>query len=277
MVDSLFDKGAIDTRVPGVAANRPRPRFFFEHATRPGLGSMKRGMTSKNVLLLRVLGGLEASWGGQRCHLRPKLGEILTLIALRGPIRRATLITLLFPAGDGPASLKRTLTELRAALRGTGVRIAGVEELSLEGPVWVDAVELERALASGADVETVLGLYCGALLPRTDSLWVESERVRLAEAVERAASKADPADAIRLLDRLLSLEPARESAALLLMETHAAREDRVAAARVYHRCRKHLARLEFAPSMALRRAFEALRSPRETAHPQGRRVRKPCA
>lgn len=117
-----------------------------------------------------------------------------------------------------------------------------------------DAEEAEDALAAG-DLEAAEARAVRAaavarrqFLPGEDGEWVEGKRRELTDVLSRALlcrcdvslRSGDAAQAARLAEKAVALEPFRETGYRRLMRAHAAAGDRAEALRVYDRCRRLL-------------------------------------
>jgi len=139
----------------------------------------------------------------------------------------------------------------------------------------VDVLEFEAAVARAAEardrgdaagerkaLEAAAAVYQDDLLRGVDDQWLVAKRDRLREqlaaALERLASEGrDAGQAIGHAERLVTLDPLRESHYRLLMELHARNGDRASALRAYHQCMRVLKReLGVAPGDATRQLFE---------------------
>ena len=172
--------------------------------------------------------------------VRPRGRKTWALLAVASlsdrPVGRRQLVRMLFPeAGDAPAALRWTLSELRRALRPC----AGIDG---------DPVRLDLADETVVDVQQVLSgflgdddgeLLDGLALPDCPEfeLWLAHERDRVA-AAQRSALRAAiiarlgqrrPAEAVRLARRLVRLGPLEEPSHVLLVRSLAEAGDQVGA------------------------------------------------
>ncbi len=217
---------------------------------------------------IQLYGPLLVELGGRRVeHQLPGrkgrlLFALLTLNRAR-PVSRDELIDALWP-DDPPASPEAGLSTLLARLRralGDGV-IVGRQQLTLElgSDAVIDvevaaaqALEAERAVDVGdlwralTAARESLDVVRRPLLPGLDAPWLEDRRRELAdleppllETIARAClalGGSELVSAERTAKALLGLEPFRESAYSLLMETHARRGNVAEALRVFERLR----------------------------------------
>ena len=217
---------------------------------------------------LKLSGGFEfCLTSGESQGIPTRKAEcLLAYLALQSgePQSREKLIGLFWSDSDekrAQGSLRQTLTYLRQSL-------AGIEPPPLiteRGRVSLDANAIEvdvlrfRELTNGGsteDLEAAANLYKGEILegygirePAFED-WLESERRDFREHLGRvlltlAGAKTERGhyeDAIRVTQRLLSLDPLLERAHRLLMETYGASGQREAAIQQYHRCRLLLAK-----------------------------------
>jgi branched-chain amino acid transport system substrate-binding protein len=179
------------------------------------------------------------------------------------PIPRDELAEVLW-GGVPPPTWEKALvvivSKLRALLEKCGVDGAqaltsafGCYRLDLPEGSSVDVVEAQRAVddpdASAADVARAAGIAGSPFLPGDEGDWVERQRRELADvrmrALERLADASlgagDHSEAARLAQKVVELEPYRESGYRRLMQAHAAAGNRAEGLRVYERCRRFLA------------------------------------
>lgn len=183
---------------------------------------------------------------------------LLAQLALRQgrEVDRTWLAGTLWP--DSPdtqalASLRRTLTDLRAALGPFDSKVVTPSPKTLllvETGVWVDVAEFDR-LAGSEDLdglEAALALYRGPLLEGCAEEWVlgdrQSREETFLQASERAARLAMEqglySQAISVLKRAIAVDPFRESATRNLMEACAANGDHAAAVVAFRQLRERL-------------------------------------
>ena len=234
---------------------------------------------------VRLLGGFEARFDtGQKVSLPTRKAEaLLAYLALApGKTRsRDQLASLLWSdRADAQArsSLRQALTSLRH-----GLEVNGYPVLASEGEgvylepdaVSVDVLAFETLAANGSNGNLARAekLYQGALL---DGLgvrdpafneWLDQERRRLHELAVNAVDRllagllraGDHEAAAAAAQRLLGLDPLRESTYRTLMRLYAEQDQRGLAARQFERCREVLAReLDVEPAPATRRLYEQI-------------------
>jgi DNA-binding SARP family transcriptional activator len=250
----------------------------------------KIGKTAKRLTAPRRLARQGSP--GERTH-GPVRSE--TARRLRGPARqrpedplaqgkprtRDQLAGLLWSdRGDAQAkgSLRQALTALRHGLPENGAPAieADGEAVALEASaVAVDVLAFERLATNGSNgnLAEAGALYHGPLLegftardPAFDE-WLAQERARLHALAVGAAERllaglladGDTATAITAAQRLLALEPERESATRTLMRLYAEQGQRGLAARQYETCREVLSStLGVEPAPATRRLYEEI-------------------
>lgn len=157
------------------------------------------------------------------------------------------------PDTQALASLRRTLTDLRAALGAFDGKVVTPNPKSLllvESGVWVDVAEFDRLATSTEldDLEAALALYRGPLLEGCAEEWVlgdrQSREETFLQASERAARLAienrETTRAIGFLKRAIAVDPFRESATRNLMEAYAANGDHAAAVVAFRHLRERL-------------------------------------
>ncbi|MET3425904.1 DNA-binding SARP family transcriptional activator [Actinoplanes tereljensis] len=213
---------------------------------------------------------------------RPRGRKTWALLALASlserPVPRHELVRMLFPdAGDAPAALRWSLSELRRGLR-PDARIDG-------DPVALDlgrdtVVDAQQVLAGQADLDA------GELLAGIDltdcpefDLWLSHQRERMAAAL-RASLRAAidtrlaghrPAEAVPLARRLVQLAPLEEQNHELLVRALAATGDRITAHAAASACAALFAReLGVRPSPRVAAAGNAAWG--LTVLPDGRRL-----
>ncbi|MBX7133016.1 MAG: tetratricopeptide repeat protein [Fimbriimonadaceae bacterium] len=209
---------------------------------------------------IRLLGPFDVRLSGQpMVPLRSRRGQwLLAQLALRQgrEVDRTWLAGVLWP--DSPdtqalASLRRTLTDLRAAMGDFGAKIVTPTPKTLvllEDGVEVDAVEFDRLAESDDldDLSRACSLYRGTLLEGCAEEWVLIDRQSREETFLTAAEKAarlaleagQPKVAISLLKRAVAVDPFRESATRSLMQACAANGDQAAAVLAYRQLRERL-------------------------------------
>ncbi len=237
------------------------------------------------TLDLKLLGGFEARLdSGQKIALPTRKAEaLLAYLALaRGkPRTRDQLVGLLWSdRGESQAkgSLRQALTSLRHGLPENGAPVIDTEGegVALEPrALAVDVLEFERLAKNGSNgnLAHASELYRGPLLdgftvrdPAFDD-WLAQERARLhalaVGAVDRLLAgllgDGDGAAAIAAAERLIALDPERESAYRTLMRLYAEQGQRGLAARQYETCREVLeSTLGVEPAPATRRLYEEI-------------------
>ncbi|HVL86026.1 MAG TPA: AAA family ATPase [Pseudonocardia sp.] len=194
---------------------------------------------------------------------------------------RRRLAALLWPDSAEPqarTNLRHLLHTLRGLLPGPD-RFLEITPQTVrwrpDADVVVDLDTVDRLLATGRDdpqarraaLTETARLADGDLLDGCDDDWLTGERDRLrrrhldavAELAELCAAQGDHGEGIGWAERLLRADPLREDGHLLLMRLHAARGDRAAAVRAFHRCTAILEReLAVEPSAATRRVYQEL-------------------
>ena len=229
---------------------------------------------------LNVLGRFELRTASESvAPLAKKAQAILAYLAVENdrPNTRERVAALLW----GDKSDDRARHNVRQALSAIG-RICGSliasdgDTLSIDlANCAVDVVEFKLAAASD-DLEVLagcLGLYRGELLdgyqPREPELeeWLRDARDRLrttaCQAMDRLAQTLIAAhrteEAVEMLGRRLTMDPACESAHCHLMELYARVGRRSDALRQYHACVDALAReLDAEPSVETKSAYETI-------------------
>ena len=191
---------------------------------------------------------------------------VLAYLALHhGPHTRAQLAARFWPDvldESARASLRAALTELRRALGPAADQlVAGRETVALEGAV--DTRAFAAALDAG-DAAAALAASRAPILDGFDDDWAHDARQahaqRLAEALERLAATARPAEGIRLTREQVALDPLAEDANRRLIERLAAAGDRAAALGAGERFAERLrSSLGIPPSRETRALLDELR------------------
>jgi len=169
---------------------------------------------------VRTLGGFELRRGGAPVSFgrkvpRKPLEVLQALAASGGDVRERTLADGLWPDADGDAARHASQTAVYRLRRilGTPAMVAqGGGKISLDPRfVWSDAGALQRRLAAGIaglervpidpnelreEIERILDLYRGPLLPDHEAVWVVTARERLRAQVSRFLGAAT-----RMLER----------------------------------------------------------------------------
>ncbi len=185
----------------------------------------------------------------------------LALESRRGPVRRDTLVGLLWPESSQKRArnaLSNVVFHVRKALGPDVFTATGTEELGLAAEsVWCDALAFEAAVGEGRLGEA-LDLYRGDLLegffaPSAGAEfdhWVDGERARLRRLatdaarrrIEEAEGLGDRVEALRIARWLCGLAPEDEAAARRLMSLLDSSGDRAGALRAYERLASRLER-----------------------------------
>ena len=243
------------------------------------------------MIRVRLLGTLELtaeadSAGLARLTRQPKRLALLVYLRLRapsGPVRRDTLLGLLWP--DLPQdrarhALSQSLYILRRSLGNGSVDTSGQESVAVDpSGIWCDASRFEEALAE-SKLEEALALYRGDLLegfylpdaPEFER-WLDEQRTRLrnraAQAAtalsERLSAAGEVAGAVHWARRTVEFLPYDERAAVRVVELLRASGDRSGARHEFQRYRDRLRKdLEIEPSDGLEQSLFA-----ERARPKG--------
>jgi hypothetical protein len=183
-----------------------------------GLAAPPEAATSEawpRPVQVRTLGGFELRRDGAPVSFgrkvpRKPLEVLQALAASGGDVRERILADELWPDADGDAarhSLQTAMYRLRRILGSPATIVQGGGEIRLDPRlVWSDAVALQHRLAAGLarldrtaagdpseirrELEGVLDLYRGPLLPDHDGAWVEHARERLRAQVSRFVGAA---------------------------------------------------------------------------------------
>lgn len=238
-----------------------------------------RKMKLGTVLRLGLLGSFLLEVDGTPApRLRSRTCEsLLMLLALRAgqPIERLWLAGVLWPESDreqGLYNLRRNLTDLRVALGSESARLESPSKLTLSLNLQgakCDVLAFDAALAAQC-WDKAVSHYGGALLTTGEVPWLEAERAQREQgyllALERAATKLPPSEALALLERARSLDPLRESVVRGLMQCHQRLGSLAHAVQCYHELRALLlgARLG-SPDAQTQALFAALSEPQKVS------------
>lgn len=234
---------------------------------------------------VRLLGGFEIRFDtGQKVTLPTRKAEAILAYLAFAPDKARTrdqLTGLLWSdraEAQAKNSLRQALTSLRRGLHenGSTVLMTKGENVALEpGAVAVDVVEFEKlaAIGSNGNLARAESLYQGPLLDGLNvrdpafNEWLGQERARLHELAVSAVDRilagllraGDHQAAIATAQRLLALDPLRESTYRTLMRLYAEQNQRGLAALQFERCRYILAQeLDVEPAPATRRLYEEI-------------------
>ncbi len=190
------------------------------------------------MLEVRLTGGLALAADG--ADLAPPASRraraVLAYLALHpGPHARAQLAARFWPDvldESARTSLRAALTELRRALGPEAEALVATRETVALDSVAVDTRAFAAALEAG-EPAAALQASRGPILDGFDDDWAHDARQahaeRLAAALERVASEAQPAEAIALTREQVALDPLAEEPNRRLIERLADAGDRAAA------------------------------------------------
>jgi DNA-binding SARP family transcriptional activator len=172
------------------------------------------------------------------------------------------------PPPSWEVALRAVMSKVRAAIADVGLdgdalaHAFGCYQLRLPPDAWIDvdiaadAVHRAETALDRRDLEGAMGWSLAAnaiarrgFLPGEDGRWVTERRAELQDVHVRALecrartqlAREQFAPASRDAERVIALEPFRESGYRLLMRAHAGAGDRGRALRAYERCRTTLA------------------------------------
>jgi DNA-binding SARP family transcriptional activator len=255
-----------------------------------------RTVTAVSTASLRIelLGGLRVTVDGRAVPAehwrRRKPAGVVKLLALAPGHRlhREQLMDALWPDLDpeaAAANLRKALHHARRALADDGSQLVSSGDLLLLGPddLWIDVDGLRSAAARArrdrdvAAYEEAVDLYRDGLLPEDiyedwasgPRAELEGEYVALLEELASLLEARGELDgAIRAARRLVSADPLREDAHVLLMRLYVLAGRRGDALRQYERLRDRLAaELGVEPGVDAQRLYEEVRT-RQTPEPE---------
>lgn len=218
----------------------------------------------------------------------PRLRSLLAYLALhRGlPQARSRIAYTLWPDSTD-AQAHTNLRNLLFKLRMTLPEVENFLVVERQTLCWqsnascdLDVVDFEQAIVLAEQarslqdatterqaLEKAARCYLGDLLPACYDEWIGGERERLQQIyqgvlerlIELLGQEGNIAEAIRMAQRLLRIDPLQEAAYRCLMRLHAARNDRSAVSRAYQTCAAVLKReLGIEPGLTTRKTFECL-------------------
>jgi peptide/nickel transport system substrate-binding protein len=157
---------------------------------------------------------------------------------------------------------------------GTSVDIVEAEQAAKAAAAALVDGELDRTVASAADA---LAVARRPFLPGSEGMWLDTKRRELGDLADEALAwsvdahlaAGRPAEAVRLAQEAVALQPFRESGHRRLMQAHAAAGNRAEGLRAYDRCRRLLAdELGAYPSPETDAIFQELLKQTRPAAPQ---------
>lgn len=206
------------------------------------------------------------------------------LLQHRRPLRKEEIAVGLWP-DISPRQLNSTfhttLYRLRRAIHPqVVVQSAGGYQVNPDFDVWYDAAEFEESARSTERSEPwsqewvdglarAVGLYRGPFGAGLESEWVEEARERYQDMyltsmlalAQSALKRGDPAEAVRMAQSVVDVDPLNEDATFRVMEAHARRQDLDQAARAYRRLSDALrAETGSRPSSRLRALYDRVLS-----------------
>lgn len=209
-------------------------------------------------------------------HLRRSLSNLRKALGpeayrITAPSPRTVRLDLTDAWCDALAFDNAIQTGMRDEARGmskAGNREKGIgnREQSPASCLWPHASSLSEAVS----------LYTGPLLENCYELWAQQERSlreqhylgALQTLAQQAIEKSLYAEAVDCLRRILAVDPLRELAYRMLMETLAANGEQAEALQIYRQLRVLLRReLNAAPDLQTVAIYERLRAPRAPAAP----------
>lgn len=206
--------------------------------------------------MAHLFGGFELRRDSVQVELSKSGQRLVVFLALsHRPLPRRVVSDALWPDADDPraqASLRTTLWRLHGQV--PGLVQAGATEVGLDPAVWVDVRALEAAARAHRrfgrlpDVELLMELR-GELVPGCWDSWLVLDRERLRYEALHLLESASVEQlrqgefhlATMLALRAVGCDPLRESANVLLVQTHLAAGETVDAVR---HARRYAARLE---------------------------------
>ena len=202
------------------------------------------------------------------------------------PQPRRQIAFMLWPDSDeaqAQTNLRRELHHLRRSFPEHAPYLevnAQTLNWRSDAPYRLDVSEFEAAWrgtqVSAADLERAAELYQGDLLPALDDEWLDSYRTTLKgqavlmheEMFRRHVQAGERPLALRAAQRLLALEPLRESVYAEIMQLQSEMGDQAAAIQTYGRCvAVLLAELGVRPGSAVQAAYGRLQASQDHRPP----------
>jgi DNA-binding SARP family transcriptional activator len=180
---------------------------------------------------VHLLGGFRAAIGRQTLPLRPSTERVVAFLALRGPRMRSDLVTALWPDTPFPralSTLRTVLWRLREDAPGLMCQTSKIMALRAESDVAMVRDWATGALDRSRDSSRYPANLGEDLLPGWDDGWLIEEREELKllqlSALETLAQRYlvenRLAEATRAAMAAVKIDPLRQSANRLLIETH---------------------------------------------------------
>jgi len=228
---------------------------------------------------------------GAAVPIQPKRLALATYLALatpRGFQRRDALVSLFWPEAtqdEARNALRQALHHLRQQLGDDAIETRADDQVALvDGRYWCDAVELERAIATGNDSEAV-HLYQGGFLDAVFirgvasefEEWVDRTRTRLRAAAAGAAQKLAEREArdgrieqaIVATRRRCDIEPENEAAVralLSLLDDNGRRADAISESERFRQLLRQ--RYDVDPSPETESLIESIRTGTRVPRPR---------
>ncbi len=217
------------------------------------------------LLNISLLGNPEVNFGdGGLLKLPKKILALLAYLAIEQRVVQRSKLILLFwsnlPDESARANLRSGLPELKKTLRGYLQSTRQTVALDWEKPILVDALELEKALASEPlDVkrlDTAINSYRGDFLtglelkntPEFDAWHLNQQKhfqqlafEAFSKLIEATSKEKDYDRALSYAQRMLELDHWREEAHYQLIYLYGMQGNRTAALQQYEKCKEVLA------------------------------------
>jgi len=240
-----------------------------------------RTVPGAHRLEIRLLGSFEWRIDGVPLpHLRSRTEQyLLTLLLLRAPqsVERTWLAALFWPdshEAQALNNLRRSLSTLRRALGSEANRLISPTPRTVAfdpTEMICDVIAFDAAIKRGdaSSLQEALTFYRGPLLPDCDAFWLLPERqareVAHLNALETLAARSFQSGrldtALSCLQQALAIDPYRESAFRLFLETLHAYGDQAGMAQAYRRFRLLLhEQLQTAPDQETTLLYQRLQS-----------------
>jgi predicted ATPase/DNA-binding SARP family transcriptional activator len=237
------------------------------------------------MIQIYLLGRFNLTYAGQMITgLHPRVQSLLAMILLSPELaiaRELAAIRLWPNSSDSQArtNLRHLLHTLRSTLPNAEHYLKATPDMLVwnqNSDFHCDVLEFHSAASKINSVESLdeaITLYQGDLIPTCFDDWIEPDRSRLRDLyistlqrqTDLLEKEGDLAGAIQFTNRMLQIDPIRETTYCRLMELHASLGDRAAVMRTFEVCSSNLKKeLGVEPGPETLATFEALLQPKST-------------
>ena len=231
---------------------------------------------NQTLLNINLLGNPEISFENEvLLQLPKKILALLAYLAIEQKVVQRSKLILLFwsnlPDKSARANLRSSLPELKKALRGYLQSTTQTASLDWEKPILVDALELEKALASETldlkRLNAAINFYRGDFLaglelkntPEFDAWHLNQQKhfqqlafEAFSKLIEVTSKERDYDLSLSYAQRMLELDHWREESHYQLIYLYGMQGNRTAALQQYKQCKEVLAKaLKIKPNAAI--------------------------